>query len=134
MQLITIMPDFGNGPYAWLKNVDDGTTLVGGNIADAVSGFEGYDFKVSIALEQAFGTWVNRFEQDYKEPAFDWEGFHREGIALSRRLKAEIGDQARVVYYMASEDPASVRTERTEVMGDGSLKEIRVVLYRAPPD
>ena len=55
---ITIMPDFGNGPYAWEKDDSDDTTYVGGNIADAVSGFEFSGYKVSAALEAKFAAWV----------------------------------------------------------------------------
>ena len=51
------------------------------------------------------------------------------GLDLARRLKAEIGDQARVIYYKASEDPASVRTERTEILADGTLKPITVRMW-----
>ena len=126
MKILTIMPDFGMGPYAWLKHEDDGTTLVGGNIADCLSGFEGSEFAVSAALEESFVAWMHRFGSGYNDPAFDWPAFHHDGIELARRLKREIGDQARVIYSGACEDPAYVRTERTEILADGSLKHITV--------
>jgi len=38
---ISIMADFWNGPYAWLKDASDESSFVGVNIADAVAGFCG---------------------------------------------------------------------------------------------
>ncbi len=56
----------------------------------------------------------------------DWKRFHDQGIALARRLKAELGDQVRVVYDTPVEDP-SYRTYRgfdvrTEILASGRLK------------
>lgn len=128
MQIITIMPDFLSA-YAWAKDAEDDTTYVGGNIAAGEDEFEFSDFKVSAALVRGFCTWVGRFERFCDDPAFDWDEFHRDGIALTRRLKAEIGDQARVVYAIPMEDRKnrkSVFTDRLEILADGSLKPIQV--------
>lgn len=80
---------------------------------------ESSEFKVSAALEQGFAEWIIAFNNQSHEPGFDWPAFHRTGVELARRLKTEIGDQARVIYYKASEDPASIRTERTEILAEG---------------
>jgi len=37
-ETITIMADFGNGPYAWKKRTCEGCASVGSNIADATYG------------------------------------------------------------------------------------------------
>ena len=132
MKMITIMPDFGNGPYAWQKDASDATTYVGGRIGDAMCGFENSDYKVSAELEAGFATWMIQFGNHSHESDFDWESFHRQGIALSRRLKAELGEVVRVVYDIPVEDP-SYRTYRgidvrTEILAGGKL---RLVAFRA---
>lgn len=134
MKMITIMPDYGMGPYAWQKDDNDKTTYVGGNIADSVCGFEGTGYKVSKALEADFAKWMGLFGRYSDKPGFDWDNFHRQGIALARRLKAELGDQARVVYDTPVEDP-SFRTwcgydVRTEVLAGGKLK---LIAFRREP-
>ncbi len=128
MQVITIMPEV-TGEYAWLKREDDGSTWVGPNIADSSCGFEFSEFKVSASIEHDFGNWVVRFARGDDDPAFDWPAFNREGIELARRLKLEIGDQARVIYTQPSEDPSAVRTLRTEILADGTPKSIAVTLF-----
>lgn len=134
-KIITIMPDFGNGPYAWLKDDGDTTAYVGGNIADAVSGFEFSGYRVSNALEAEFRAWMILFGNHSDSSAFDWPSFHRQGMALGKRLKDELGDQVRVVYDKAAEDPSYVMgasTEiRTEILADGSLRPI--MLRRVAP-
>ena len=64
MKMITIMPDFGMGPYAWRKDASDQSTAVGPNIADALSGFEHTEYRVSKALEADFAAWVTWFERE----------------------------------------------------------------------
>lgn len=126
MKMITIMPDFGMGPYAWEKDDSDRTTCVGGCIADAVCGFVGTGYRVSKALEADFAMWIGLFGRHSHEPGFDWDSFHRQGIALARRLKAELGDQVRVVYDTPVEDPSFQTWRgydvRTEVLAGGKLK------------
>jgi hypothetical protein len=126
MKMITIMPDYGMGPYAWQKDASDTSTGVGANIADAVSGFKYTEYKVSKALEAEFAEWIGLFGNHGPKPGFDWDSFHRRGIALARRLKAELGDQVRVVYDTPVEDPSyrSYRgyDVRTEVLAGGKLK------------
>jgi hypothetical protein len=128
MKMITIMPDFGNGPYAWIKDASDDTTYVGGNIADAVDGFKHSGYKVSAAIEADFAAWMMLFGNYSDSPAFDWPAFHRQGIALTKRLKAELGDRVRIVYDTQVEDPSyamDARSEvRTEILDDGSLRPI----------
>jgi hypothetical protein len=114
---ITIMADFGNGPYAWLKEAADESSLVGENIADSVSGFCG-EPPVSAALEQAFAEWVTGFEQHCDEPTFDWQGFHSRGLDLSHRLYRELAGSYRVFYDKPYEDPSHPRDARTEIQND----------------
>ena len=111
---ITIMPDFGMGPWAWEKDATDKTAYVGGNIADAVSGMP--DYPISEELNQDFATWVTFFENCYDKPVMDWPAFHRRGIELSRRLKAELGDRVKVVYAKPCEDPGYKTDEQTEIV------------------
>ena len=131
MKVITISVE-KYWPYAWLKDDDDGTTLMGGSLADAY-GWEYSGFWVSPGLEQAFADWLSDFGWRCDDPAPDWPSFHERGIELCRRLKAQIGDEAKVVYCMTSEDPASIRTERTEILADGTLKPV-TVRQLAPPE
>lgn len=110
MKVITIMPDF-DCTYAWLKEEDEGTVFVGGLIGDS-SGFWDPELEVSPGLQQSYCEWVLRFNLDCYNSDFDWKGFHEEGIALTRRLKSEFGDKARVMYVKPCEDPARILTER----------------------
>lgn len=134
MKVITIMAEYC-GTYAWLKHEDDGTTLVGGNIADSTSGFEYSEFWVSPGLEQAFADWIGMFGSNCDDPDADWPAFNLRGIELSRRLKEQIGDEVRVIYHDAVEDPAATRAvffERTEILADGTLKPITVRPWSTP--
>jgi hypothetical protein len=103
-KVITIMADFGNGPYAWLKEDSDARSGVGVNIADALCGFGGM-FPVSAELETDFAEWVVFFERCHDLPAFDWSEFHVRGMALALRLNHELGGTFRVVYDKPFEDP-----------------------------
>jgi hypothetical protein len=116
-QAITIMADYGNGPYAWLKDASDERSYVGTNIADAVAGFCG-DPPVSRALENDFAEWAISFERGADSPAFDWPGFHSCGIALSHRLFREIGRSFRIFYVKPHEDPKHDENGRIEILGD----------------
>jgi hypothetical protein len=107
-QAITIMADFGNGPYAWNKDSSDKTTNVGGNIADAVGGFYGF-IEISKELENDLASWVLEFERDYEKEPFDWRAFNERGIELSRRLKREVKDAFDVAYSFPWEDPVHGR-------------------------
>lgn len=101
---ISIMADFGMGPYAWLRNPEQSPPLVGSNIADSVSGFP-EEYNVSSALERDFANWVTEFERDYDKPEFDWENWNKVGISLTQRLKAEIGDRFLLEYHYPFKDP-----------------------------
>ena len=130
MKTLTIMPDFGMAPYGWIKDADDETCAVGGNFVDAVSGFEGSEYTVSADLERDFAAWAWWFEGGCRHrndrAIFDWPEFHRQGLALTVRLKAEIGDHARVMYDKPTEDLKADPTQRVEVLADGSLRTIHV--------
>jgi hypothetical protein len=135
MKLITIMAEH-LGAYAWQKEEDDGTTWVGGNIADTSSGFEFSEFWVSPGLEQAFADWMSIWADIWDDPtADDWPSFHERGIELSRRLKEQLADQTRVIYHKCGEDPDErfgTLTKRIEILSDGSLKWITVRRWSPP--
>lgn len=107
---IHIMADYGMSPYAWLRRAGN-TRGVGGNIADACSGFP-EECNVSKDLEKAFAKWAIYFEKTVepgRDNNFDWETFHRKGQELTKRLEKEIGDRFNVRYIIPWEDPESER-------------------------
>ena len=110
-KIITIMADFGFGPYAWLKNASDETDYVGINIANRETGMT--EFDISEQLERDFAQWIDRFEQGALKDDFPWESFHQEGIQLSKRLKDEVGEIANVVCVKPTEDPDHETGEKT---------------------
>lgn len=110
---ITIMADFGMGPWAWEKDASDETTRVGLNIASSEWIVSRYD--VSTSLKKDFSAWVIHFENHYDDAGFDWPEFHRRGIELSRRLKAELGVRVKIVYAKPVEDPNHKTGEQTEI-------------------
>jgi len=98
------MADFGNGPYAWRRGPEAGPPQVGGNIADAVGGFQSR-YGISPGLQKEFAVWVTEFERDYENPEFDWARWNEQGVALARRLKGEVGERFLVEYHYPWEDP-----------------------------
>jgi hypothetical protein len=103
---LTVMPDYGNGPYAWLKSSKDTTQYVGQCVATAVHGFELDDgTTISPQLQGQFSEWTAEFECRAHKPGFPWVAFHLQGIELSRRLKQELGPNYRVIYLKPCEDP-----------------------------
>jgi len=130
---ITIMPDFGFGPYAWLKDAADESDYVGINIANRETGMT--VFEISKRLQRNFADWVERFERGALDnPNFPWASFHEEGLFLGRRLKEEIGKAANVVYVKPFEDPDHERNEKTwitTVMGTRSKARSRIAWRQA---
>jgi len=109
---ITIMADFGFGPYAWLKDAADESDYVGMNIANFKMGMS--VFEISKQLEADFAKWIDRFERDALDnPDFPWVSFHEDGLILSHRLKEEIGSAANVVYVKPFEDQYHQTDEKT---------------------
>jgi hypothetical protein len=105
--IITVMPDYGMGPYAWEKSASDQTPYVGLCIATAVDKLETEDgTTITDDLHAGFVAWAGDFEQFAETPEFDWKAFHARGADLSRRLKLELGRPFRVVYHKPFEDPA----------------------------
>ena len=112
---ITIMADFGFGPYAWLKDAADESDYVGINIANIKTGMA--VFKISKQLEADFAKWIDRFERGALDnPDFPWSSFHEEGLILSRRLKEETGNRVDIVYVKPFEDPNHERDEKTWIL------------------
>lgn len=117
--VVTIMADFGNGPYAWLREPGEKDAGVGGNIADAVAGFCGI-LPVSPGLEGDFARWAIAFENGYDDPHFNWALFNATGMVLTQRLADEVGASHRFFYVRASEDPTRKERERTEFSHGGT--------------
>lgn len=111
---ITIMPDHGNSPYAWLKPASDTTSYVG----VSVGGFlcKPSDFEISDQLHGDFVSWCSVFERDTGAESFDWSGFHAAGIELAKELKKQVGPNFRVVYSKPVEDPAHDISALTEIV------------------
>ncbi len=103
-ETITIMADFGNGPYAWKKRTCEGCASVGPNIADATCGLS-HVIGSSAELDDDLAAWVVGFERRYDDPQFDWAAFHSQGVALATRLKGEVKDTFDVAYCPPHEDP-----------------------------
>ena len=103
-ETINIMADFFNGPYAWLRKMDNEWGGVGPNIADAVGGFP-EEFGVSKALQEQFAEWAVEFENRCDDKDFDWFRWNWRGIELSKFLKREVGDRYNIVYHQPHEDP-----------------------------
>lgn len=109
--IISIMPDFGMGPYAWI--IRDGNVnalYVGGNYADSSLGFphgehDEFGFNVPKELEEDFSDWAVTFELYADFRRFNWNHFHARGMVLTKRLKRHIGDKAIVRYVKPNEDP-----------------------------
>lgn len=119
----TIMPDYG-GAYGWVNR--EGTDALGPNHADT-SGWGG-DHSISEELQEAFAAWQTEFELATNEweagiALLDWPRFHEQGMALARRLKAELGDAARVYYEKPVEDPNQRVNERVEILAGGAVVE-----------
>ncbi len=113
-RIITVFADFGNGPYAWIKDSTDKTSYVGTCVADAVGGFL-KSFKVSKSLEKDFADWVIYFGKHREDKKFDWVKFNSCGIELSRRLKAEVTGEYDVQYGRPYEDPDHETDEITVI-------------------
>jgi hypothetical protein len=104
--VITVMPDYGMGPYAWEKPASDHTPYVGLCVATAVDKLETEDgTTITDELHAAFVEWTGDFEQFAERPEFDWKAFHVRGAELSHRLKLELGKRFRVLYHKPCEDP-----------------------------
>lgn len=119
----TIMPDYG-GAYGWINR--EGTDALGPNHADTCGW--GGDHPISDELQAAFAAWQTEFEcapMDHEAgiAILDWVRYHARGIALTNRLKAELGDAASVYYEKPVEDPNQRLHERVEVLLDGSVVE-----------
>ena len=116
--IITVMPDYGIGPYAWEKPASDQTPYIGLCIATAVDKLEAEDgTTITDALHSEFVAWTGDFEQFAESPEFDWKAFHARGVHLSHRLKRELGVRFRVVYHKPFEDPEHEVDAYVEITG-----------------
>lgn len=140
--IYTLMPDYG-GAFDWVHTADptsDYTYLGGGpqitEVWDEVH-------RMYETLEGELQRWQGDFERadlfnEESAAAFDWARFHRDGLALARRVRAMLGPQFRVVYEKPGEDPDCAVDERREGMLDGGLRALpsrdEVNRHRGRPD
>ncbi len=130
LKKIVVFAEFA-GAYLWEKQADDLTTRPGGNIGDAQCGIPA-EYSVSSSLEADFRKWIVKWENtvsprvEYEEiaPKSFWDEIHEEGVALARRLKAEVGDRFEVEYHPPWEDPERGGRDGllTRIPSDGSLQ------------
>ncbi len=123
----SIMPDFGMAPWAWVKDAKDETTYIGPNMADGYGWYGNH--AISKDLEQEFILWARSFDETRLYDAdvanlFDWDAFHRLGLELTKRLKVELGEAARVYYIKPYEDANHEIEEAVEILLGGALKQI----------
>ncbi len=137
--ILTIMPDFGSGPFLWINRSGDDTQGVGPNCCSFKSACDIHP--MSEALLGDFSAWVLEFERADRMPgdawdklALDWTRFHARGMELAVRLKTEVGAAFRVIYEKPVEDPGRRSDERREILDDGRIVTLasRAILCRAP--
>jgi hypothetical protein len=106
MQTITIMPDFGNSPYAWLKESTDQSEYVGINVGAYLC--KPTEFAITDDLHDRFVAWCLAFEIHHAEQNdFDWKEFHKNGLSLKNELLGIVGPNFNIVYMKPVEDPSS---------------------------
>lgn len=122
---LTVMPDYGMGPFLWINRGGEDAG-VGGNCCDATGPCGSHP--LSAALHADFSKWVTEFgNAPFLSPEssasvhLNWAAFHKRGLGLARRLKFEMGEHYRVVYAKPMEDPNRTRNQRREVNEDGTL-------------
>ena len=91
------MADFGNGPYAWIKDSADETSYVGLMVADSESGFPD-DIEVSTSLQNDFAEWAMNYDTHGLDSFFDFGTHNHRGEELSIRLKRELGERFRIMF------------------------------------
>jgi hypothetical protein len=125
--VLTLMPDYGFGPFLWINREPRTLGGVGGNCCSADSACG--EHPLSRELLADLSRWVRQFERAPTRETdnapfcvdLDWESFHERGLVLAKRLKTEVGEAWRVVYEKPKEDPNCRVSERREILMDGSL-------------
>ncbi|MDR2689742.1 MAG: putative molybdenum carrier protein [Azoarcus sp.] len=117
----TIMPEYG-GVYDWIKA--EGTDRPD---LDRIRDWQ-LKHPISDGLHRAFLAWLREFGRAPVDSAgiadMDWLRFNDIGIDLTRRVKMELGDAARVFYVKAYEDPNGYLNERVEILANGSIVKV----------
>ena len=121
MKTITIMPDYA-GAYCWIFEGEKEETSYVGGCCDLPELQAGEPHPLTMEFE----AWQAPFEGTVpsQSEGFNWEAFHAEGLSLSRRLKASLGNHYRVVYQKPYEDHGREVLERQEVLENGRLVEL----------
>jgi hypothetical protein len=120
----TIMADIG-GVYAWLRFPEEMHAPLGLHCGDVHSGWFG-EHRIAAETEQALAAWQARFEVAIAagDPAFAWQAFHADGVALAVRVKQDLRTRAHVIYQKPLQDPRHRADERQEVSLEGSLQRL----------
>lgn len=113
--ILTVMPDYGNGPYLWLiRNSTPDRPNVGGNIANIGDWPDEPSLShVSKELREDFDDWVTEFELYSDFRRFRWDIFHQRGKILAQRLKNQVNETYIVRYVKPCEDPNHEQDETT---------------------
>lgn len=123
--ILTVMADFGSGPFLWINREGNDCGGIGGNCCDAI--YRCGSHPMSDALFDAFIGWITEFETaswaraSSGELDLNWPDFHERGLSLAKRLKDEVGTAFRVIYVKPVEDPAHREDERREILDNGSV-------------
>lgn len=118
MQTITIMPDYGNSPYAWLKDASDTSEYVGENVGAYME--IPAAFPITEELHDRFVSWCGEFERGAGDDGFDWDGFHRTGRSLAEELASQVGEDFQVLYVAPVEDIGRPRQPEVVRPGQGT--------------
>lgn len=132
-KVYTLFLDTGTDTWLWMKDANDEAIYIG----EAVGVYRHWfgKHKISNQLEHDATTWLLEFEKANlynmeNAQNFNWTNFHTRGLALAKRLKRELGDEADVRYIKASEDPSYNRKEMFEVTKESTVLATRKLSAR----
>lgn len=130
------MVDYGDAPFLWIVDSPN-QAGIGPNLCNGAYWDESHP--LSKELWSRFSDWAIEFESAWScldnfgletsEPInWDWDLFNARGLELARLLKQEVGSTYRVIYFKQSEDPNNEVDKRTEILFDGSLSVLPLVI------
>jgi hypothetical protein len=106
--MYSVMADCGAGEFLWVaRSTEEGR--VGANAFSLMDAPDDQNL-ISEDLYRQFVDWASIYMATQPRDAavprtIDWESFNREGMALTRLLKEELGASANVQYLRAGDDP-----------------------------
>ena len=111
----TVMADCGVGEFLWTKDNNE-KCLVGANVYTLMDVRYIYadddNLIMSMELLNQFAQWAKVYMDGQADDIMDsrnidWDKFNAEGLRLTKMLKCELGDSAKVQYVKAWDDPNS---------------------------